>query len=75
MVEEARTTVKSAADIYGGRDPRFLAAYTVAETARYVRVPRGTLLRWLQPDVGLIVRDEPPYLVYNQAQLARRASR
>lgn len=50
--------------IYGGRDPRHLAAYTVAEASRYVRVPPGTLHRWLHPEVGLIVPDEPPFMSF-----------
>ena len=34
-------------DIYGGNDPRDIAAYTVAEAARYVRIPPQTLRAWV----------------------------
>ncbi len=46
-------------DIYGGKDPRDVAAYTVGEAARYLRLPRGTLLHWVagQPSRG---RDGSP---------------
>lgn len=33
--------------LYGGRDPRDLAAYTVADAARYLRIPPATLRSWL----------------------------
>lgn len=33
-------------DIYGGRDPRDLPAYTVAEAARYLHMPAATLRSW-----------------------------
>ena len=34
-------------NIYGGKDPRELAAYTVVEAARYVRIPPQTLRSWV----------------------------
>ena len=34
-------------DIYGGHDPREIAAYNVAETAYYLRVSETTLRHWL----------------------------
>jgi uncharacterized protein (DUF433 family) len=33
-------------DIYGGRDPRELPAYSVGEAAQYLRVPAATLRSW-----------------------------
>jgi uncharacterized protein (DUF433 family) len=33
--------------IYGGRDPRRLPAYGVAEAARYLRIPAATLRSWV----------------------------
>ena len=32
--------------LFGGRDPRDLPAYTVADAARYLRVPAATLRAW-----------------------------
>jgi hypothetical protein len=34
-------------DIYGGSDPRAIPAYSVAETAYYLRVNQGTLRHWI----------------------------
>ncbi|MFP5379952.1 MAG: hypothetical protein ACLGHP_09435, partial [Vicinamibacteria bacterium] len=34
-------------DIYKGRDPRQIPAYTVQEAAHYVRLPQQTVHRWL----------------------------
>ena len=34
-------------NIYGGNDPRDSAAYTVAEAARYIRIPPQTLRAWV----------------------------
>ena len=34
-------------NIYGGKDPRDIAAYTVGEAARYVRIPAQTLRSWV----------------------------
>ena len=34
-------------DIFGGKDPRNIAAYTVVEAARYVRIPSQTLRSWV----------------------------
>ena len=34
-------------DIYGGRDPRDLAAYGITEAARYVKIPERTLRSWV----------------------------
>jgi len=39
--------VSAGLDIYGGHDPRDVAAYTVGEAARYLHLPRGTLLHWV----------------------------
>src|SRR3954469_14561195 len=36
----------SRSTMYGGRDPRELPAYTVAEASRYVDVPAATLRSW-----------------------------
>lgn len=33
--------------LYGGRDPRQLPAYSVAEAARYLRIPAATLRSWV----------------------------
>jgi uncharacterized protein (DUF433 family) len=33
-------------DVYRGRDPRAVAAYTAAEAARYLRIPERTLYDW-----------------------------
>jgi uncharacterized protein (DUF433 family) len=33
-------------DIYGGKDPRDLPAYTAAEAAQFVRVPNSTVRAW-----------------------------
>jgi uncharacterized protein (DUF433 family) len=33
-------------DVYGGKDPRQLAAYTTSEAARYLRIPERTLFDW-----------------------------
>lgn len=34
-------------EIYGGRDPRQLPAYSVGEAARYLRIPSATLRSWV----------------------------
>ena len=34
-------------DIYGGKDPRDLAAYSIAEAARYLKIPPTTLRPWV----------------------------
>ncbi len=39
---------KATVDLYGGKDPRFLPAYTIAEVAKYVRVPPSTLRSWVR---------------------------
>jgi uncharacterized protein (DUF433 family) len=33
-------------DIYGGKDPRHIPAYGIAEASRYLSIPRGTLRGW-----------------------------
>jgi len=35
-------------DIYGGKDPRILPRYSIAEAAQYVRVPVTTLAMWVR---------------------------
>lgn len=35
------------AQLYGGKDPREIPVYTVGEAAHYLRLPRGTLLHWV----------------------------
>lgn len=45
-------------DIYGGNDPREIAAYTVAEAARYVRIPPQTLRAWV---AGQSYTQRPPF--------------
>ena len=62
-------------NIYGGNDPRDIAAYTVAEAAHYVRIPPRTLRSWVagrsdsgrQPFSALISAPEydPPRLSFN----------
>ena len=39
--------MSKARNIYGGKDPREIAAYTVVEAARYVRIPPQTLRSWV----------------------------
>ncbi|HEU4452294.1 MAG TPA: DUF433 domain-containing protein [Longimicrobium sp.] len=34
-------------ELYGGRDPRQLPAYSVGEAARYLRIPSATLRSWV----------------------------
>ena len=34
-------------DIYGGKDPGDVAAYGIAEAARYLKIPRTTLGSWV----------------------------
>ena len=34
-------------DIYGGKDPRDLAAYSIAEAARYLKIAPATLRSWI----------------------------
>ncbi len=34
-------------DIYGGNDPRDLAAYGITEAARYIKIPERTLRSWV----------------------------
>ncbi len=34
-------------DIYGGQDPRHIPAYTIAESARYLRIAPATLRSWV----------------------------
>lgn len=35
-------------DLYGGKDPRTLPAYTIAEAAAYLRIPRSTVGSWVK---------------------------
>ena len=42
-----RTRMSPTRNIYGGKDPRDIAAYTVVEAARYVRIPAQTLRSWV----------------------------
>lgn len=56
--------------IYGDRDPRDIAAYTVAEAARYLQIPVPTLRSWVAgrpPSAPLIDAsgDNPPRLSFN----------
>ena len=39
-------------DIYGGKDPRTLPRYSIAEAAQYVRVPFSTLSAWVKGRTG-----------------------
>jgi uncharacterized protein (DUF433 family) len=39
-------------DIYRGRDPRTLPAYSVAEAAEYLKIPRSTVRSWVQGRSG-----------------------
>ena len=59
-------------NIYGGNDPRDIAAYTVAEAAHYVRIPPQTLRSWVagRSDSGRlplisIPEYDPPRLSFN----------
>jgi uncharacterized protein (DUF433 family) len=65
-------------DIYGGEDPRNIAAYGVAEAAKYLKIPPTTLKPWVagrqyprQKDTGFFPRlivtpeDHPPRLSFN----------
>lgn len=48
MLKKAeREDLARSQDIYGGNNPRDVAAYTVAEAARYVRIPPQTLRAWV----------------------------
>lgn len=38
-------------DIYGGRDPRDIATYTVMDAARFLKLPPSTLRQWIQGGV------------------------
>src|SRR5438128_1122828 len=40
------TQPSQAADVYKGRDPRTIPAYTTVEAARYLRIPERTLFDW-----------------------------
>lgn len=65
-------------NIYGGKDPQDVAAYGVAEAARYLKIPPTTLRPWVagrkyprQKDTGFFSRlivtpeDHPPRLSFN----------
>jgi uncharacterized protein (DUF433 family)/DNA-binding transcriptional MerR regulator len=39
-------------DIYGGKDPRTLPRYSIAEAAQYVRVPFSTIRTWVSGRTG-----------------------
>ena len=47
--------------IYGSDDPRNLAAYTVAEAARYVRIPAPTLRAWVAGQSYAQHSGRPPF--------------
>src|SRR5438445_5119743 len=38
----------SAVDIYGGRDPREIPAYRLADAAAYLNIPKPTLRSWIK---------------------------
>ena len=48
-------------NIYGGTDPRDIAAYTVAEAARYVRIPPQTLRAWVAGQSYTRRSGRPPF--------------
>jgi len=54
---------KRKATLHGSKDPRFQPAYTVAEAAHYLRMPRETLRSWVAgrpyPASGQIKRFQP----------------
>ncbi len=65
-------------DIYGGKDPRDVAAYGIAEAAKYLKIPPTTLRPWVagrqyprQKDTGFFPRlivtpeDHPPRLSFH----------
>ena len=65
-------------NIYGGRDPRDIAAYGVAEAARYVKIPERTLRSWVVgrsypqgsgrpffPPLISVAESSPPQLSFN----------
>lgn len=49
----ARVTTRP--DIYGGRDPRAIPAYSIPEVSRYVKTPTGTLRSWIRGRQPVIV--------------------
>lgn len=56
--------------IYGDQDLRDIAAYTVAETARYLRIPTPTLRTWVagrpsSPPLIAASEDDPPRLSFH----------
>lgn len=65
-------------NIYGGRDPQDIAAYSVAEAAKYLKIPPTTLRPWVagrsylrRQDTGFFPRlivtpaDHPPRLSFH----------
>jgi uncharacterized protein (DUF433 family) len=47
VLTSPRSQFVGSRDLYKGRDPRGLPAYTVADAARYVRIPPATLRSWI----------------------------
>ena len=58
-------------DIYGGKDPRTLPRYSIAEAAQYVRVPVTTLATWVRGRVALAgaLHAEPVILLPSGSRL------
>ena len=48
--------------IYGGKDPRDIAAYTVAEAARYIHMPPQTLRAWIAGQSYGQHSNRPPFI-------------
>jgi len=56
-------------DIYGGKDPRILPRYSIAEAAQYVRVPVTTLAMWVRGRAAATVHAEPVILLPSGSRL------
>jgi uncharacterized protein (DUF433 family) len=56
-------------DIYGGKDPRILPRYSIAEAAQYVRVPVTTLATWVRGRTAATVHAEPVILLPSGSRL------
>jgi uncharacterized protein (DUF433 family) len=58
-------------DIYGGKDPRTLPRYSIAEAAQYVRVPFSTLCTWVKGRTGTAgaTKTEPVILLPSGSHL------
>ncbi len=48
MVPQSTEPAVAGADLYGGLDPRDLPAYTLADAARYLKLPATTVRQWVR---------------------------